>query len=210
MSTGFDPDHVGGKTASSLSRTAGVDRCRNSTEFDKPIDGEDTDAAAIGQDRQPLSRRRFDPPQRLGAVEQLAKIRYPQDPGATERGVIDRVRAGQRAGVGRGGLCPLRHAAGFDDDDRLDPGGRTRRGHELAGVLDRFDIEQDGVRPAVQREVIQADRRYRRRAGRRWKRSRKSLPRVAPPNPPSPWQWRPIEKSAPDFPQTACARRSSH
>ena len=57
--------------------------------------------------------------------------------------------------MGRSGLCPLRHAAGFDDDDRLDPCGRTRRGHELAGVLDRFDIEQDGVRPAVQREVIE-------------------------------------------------------
>ena len=63
----------------------------------------------------------FNATQRLGAVEQLAQIRHPQDPGAAERGVIDRVRAGQRAGVGRGGLGALRHAAGFDDDDRLDP-----------------------------------------------------------------------------------------
>jgi hypothetical protein len=48
----------------------------------------------------------------------------------------------------------LRHAAGFDDDDRLDPCGGTRCGHELASILDRFDIEQDSARLAVQREVV--------------------------------------------------------
>ncbi len=96
-----------------------------------------------------------DAPQRLGAVKQLAKIRYPQDSGATERGIVDRVRTGQRAGMGRGGLCPLRHAPGFDDHDRLDPRGGTRRRHEFAGVLDRFDIEHDGAGLAVQREIIE-------------------------------------------------------
>ena len=131
------------------------DRGRDSTEFGKPIDRQNTDTAAIGQDRQPFPRRRFDPPQRLGAVKQLAKIRYPQDPGATERRVIDLVRAGQRAGVGRRGFCPLRHAAGFDDDDGLDPRSRARGRHEFPGVLDRFDVEQDRVRLAVQREVIE-------------------------------------------------------
>ena len=95
-----------------------------------------------------------DTPQRLGAVEQLAKIRHPQDPRATERGIIDRVRTGQRAGVGRGRLRALRHAAGFDHDDRFDPCGSARRGHEFAGILDRFDIEQDRPGLAVHREVI--------------------------------------------------------
>ena len=94
-------------------------------------------------------------PERLGAVEQLAQIGYPQHAGAAERGIVDRVRAGQRAGMGRGGLGALRHAAGFDDDDRLDARGGARRRHELAGVLDRFDIEQDGARLVVQREIIE-------------------------------------------------------
>ena len=49
----------------------------------------------------------------------------------------------------------LRHAARFDDDDRLDPGGGARRRHELAGVLDRLDVEQDGLRLFIQREVIE-------------------------------------------------------
>ena len=132
----------------------GHDRRGNSAQFDKPIDRENADAAAIGQDRQPLSRRLLDTPERLGAVEQFAKIRHPQHSGAAERGVIDRVRAGQRAGMGRGRLRALRHASGFDDDDGLDPCGGARRGHELAGVLDRFDIEQDRPRLAVHREVV--------------------------------------------------------
>ena len=83
------------------------------------------------------------------------EIGDPQHAGATERGVVDRVRAGERAGVGRGGFRALRHAAGFDDDDRLDPRGGARRRHEFAGVLDRFDIEQDRAGLAVQREVIE-------------------------------------------------------
>ncbi len=97
----------------------------------------------------------FDAAERLGAVEQFAKIRNPQHAGTAERGIIDRVRTGERAGMGRGGLRALRHAAGFDDDDRLDPRGGARRRHEFARVLDRLDVEQDRVRLLIQREVIE-------------------------------------------------------
>ena len=47
------------------------------------------------------------------------------------------------------------HAAGLHCDDRLDPCGGSRRRHEFAGVLDRFDIEQNGPRLVVEREIIQ-------------------------------------------------------
>ena len=57
--------------------------------------------------------------------------------------------------MGRSGLRALRHAAGFDDHDRLDSGGGARRRHELAGILDRFDVEQDGLGLFIQREVIE-------------------------------------------------------
>jgi hypothetical protein len=127
----------------------------NSTQFNQPVDRQHADAATVGQDREPLARRRFDPPQRLGAVEQLAQIRHPQDAGALECGVVDRIRSGQRTGMGRGGPGALRHAAGFDDDHRLDPGGGARGRHEFVGVLDRFDIEQDRLRLFVQREVVE-------------------------------------------------------
>ena len=87
------------------------DRRGDAAELDQPVDRENADAAAIGQDRQPLSRRLLDAAERLGAVEQLAQIRHAQHAGAAERRVIDRVRAGQRAGMGRGRLGALRHAA---------------------------------------------------------------------------------------------------
>ena len=148
----------------------GRDRRRGSSEFDQPVDGEHADAAAIGEDREPLSRRRVEPPQGLGAVEQFAEIADPQNAGATERGVVDRIRTGERAGVGRGGFRALRHAAGFHHHDRLDPRGGAACGHEFARVLDRLDIEQDRPGLAVARVVIEqigdidieliADRQY--------------------------------------------------
>ncbi len=54
----------------------------------------------------------------------------------------------------RGGSCTLRHAAGFDDDDRFDPCGGSRGRHEFAGVLDGFDIEQDSSGLTVEREMV--------------------------------------------------------
>ena len=127
----------------------------NAAEFDQPVDRQHADAAAIGQDRKPLSGRRFHPPERLGAVEQFAQIRYAQDAGALKRGVIDGIGPGQRAGMGRSGPRALRHPAGLDDHDRLDSGGGARRRHELAGILDRLDVKQDGLGLFIQREVIE-------------------------------------------------------
>ena len=153
--------------------------------------------------------RRFDPPERLGAVEQFAKIRYPQHAGALKRGIVDRVRAGQRAGVGRSGLRALRHAAGFDDDDRLDSRSRARRRHELARVLDRFDVEQNGVRLSIEREVIEqigdvdvelvADRYD---AGKADRALRRPVDHAG-------GDGAGLRRSAPDFPPPACARKSS-
>ena len=45
--------------------------------------------------------------------------------------------------------------AGLDDDDRLDPRGRARRRHELARVLDRFDVEQDRAGRLIEREIVE-------------------------------------------------------
>ena len=131
------------------------DRGRDASQLGQPVDRKHADAAAIGQDRQPLSRRRANAAQRFRAVEQFAQVRNPQDAGAAKRGIVDRVRPGQRAGMGGRRSRALCHAAGFDDDDRLDPGGRARRRHEFAGVLDGLDIKQDGAGLDIEREIIQ-------------------------------------------------------
>ena len=78
---------------------------------DQPVDREHADAAAIGQDRKPLPGGRFDPPERLGAVEQFAQVRDPQDTGALKRGVVDGISPGQRAGMGCRRPGALRHPA---------------------------------------------------------------------------------------------------
>ncbi len=72
----------------------------SAAEFDQPVNRQYADAAAIGQDRKPLSGRRFEPPERLGAVKQFAQVRYAQDAGALKGCVVDGVCPGQRAGMG--------------------------------------------------------------------------------------------------------------
>ena len=57
--------------------------------------------------------------------------------------------------MGRRRPRTLRHAAGFDHDDGLDPCCGARRRHELARILDGFDVEQDGVGLFVHREIVQ-------------------------------------------------------
>jgi len=126
MSTGLDPDHVGGRTPSSFSRVTGVIAAWIPPSSIQPIDREDTYAAAIGQDRQPFSWRQFDTPQRLAQSNNSRRSDTRKNSRATERGIVDRVRTGQRAGMGRGSLRALRHAAGFDDDDGLDTRRRAR------------------------------------------------------------------------------------
>ena len=127
----------------------------NAAKVDQPVNRQHADAAAIGQDRKPLSGRRFEPPERFGTVEQFSKIRDPQDAGTLKRGVVDGIGPGQRAGMGCSRPRALRHPARLDDHDRLDSGGSARRRHELARILDRFDVEQDRVGLFIQREIIE-------------------------------------------------------
>ena len=94
-------------------------------------------------------------PERLGSGEQLVEIEHAQQAGAAERGVVDRVRAGERAGVGLRRLGTLRMTAGLDHHHRLDPCGGARRRHELARVVDRFDIKQDRTGAPVEREEVE-------------------------------------------------------
>ena len=67
----------------------------------------------------------------LGAVEDLADLEDAGQAGALEGGVVDRVLAGQRAGVRGGHLGRLGEAAGLVGDDGLGPGEGPGRGHEL-------------------------------------------------------------------------------
>ena len=113
------------------------------------------DAAAIGQYRQPLAGQCRQMAKRLGGGEQLVEIEHPQQPGAPEGRIIDRIRAGQRPGMGHCRLGALGVAPGFDDEHRLGAGSSARRRHEFARVLDRFDVEQNGPRFPIHGEIIE-------------------------------------------------------
>ena len=132
-------------------------QCRKgAAEVDQPVDREHADAAAVGQDGETLARKGLLPPERFGRGEELVEVEHAQEPGAPKGGLIDGVRAGERAGVRRRRPRALRVPARLDHDDRLRARRGARRRHELAGVGDRLDVEQDRPGAAVGGEIVEA------------------------------------------------------
>jgi hypothetical protein len=93
--------------------------------------------------------------QQFGAIEQLTEVEDTQEPGSSKRRVVHGIRTCKGACMGRGGFCPLRHAAGFHDDDRLEARSRACGRHEFSCVRDGLYIEEDRTRLVVQREIVQ-------------------------------------------------------
>ena len=131
-------------------------RRQGAAEVDQAVDREHADAAAVGEDREAVARKGLLPPERLGGREKLVEVEDAQEPGAAKGGLIDGIRAGERAGMRGRGARALGVPAGLDDDHRLRPRRGARRRHELPRVVDRLDIEQDGARAAVGGEVVEA------------------------------------------------------
>ena len=119
------------------------------------VGGDDADAAAVGQDGQPLVARRDAVAQGLGGVEQLAQASHAHQSGAREGGIVDRGRARHRAGVRGGGLGRRGVPARLQHDHRLQPRRAARRRHELAGLRDALDIHQHGARLVVARQHVE-------------------------------------------------------
>jgi len=156
MSTGFARDQVGGEGAVEP-RDRVRRQCRKgAAEVDQPVDREHADAAAVGQDGETLARKGFLPPERFRRGEELVEVEHAQEPGTPKGGLIDGVRAGERAGVRRRRPRALRVPARLDHDDRLRARRGARRRHELAGVGDRLDVEQDRPGAAVGGEIVEA------------------------------------------------------
>ena len=77
-------------------------------EIRQPVHRKHADAAAVGQDGKPLAGERRHMSEGLRGGEQFVEIEHAQQTGAAERGVIDRIRAGERAGMGHRRLGALR------------------------------------------------------------------------------------------------------
>ena len=122
---------------------------------DQPVGREHGDAAAIGQDGEPVALEMLGMGERLDRIEQLDRVPDAQQAGAAEHRVIDRVVSRQRAGVRVRGLRAFRHPARLDHDDRLGARRDARRRQELARIRDRLDVEQDGPHLRLQRQVVE-------------------------------------------------------
>ena len=121
----------------------------------EPVDREHGDTAAVGENREALAGEGFDARQRFGRIEQLVDVVDPQKTGAAKGGIVNRIRPGEGAGVGRGGLGGGRRASRFHDDDGFDARRGTGRRHEGLRVLHRLDIEEDRARGGIERVIVQ-------------------------------------------------------
>ena len=119
------------------------------------IDGQHADAAAVGENRETVAGKRPHVPECGRGGEQFVEVEHAKHAGAAERGIIDGIGAGQRSGVGSRRDGALRMTPGLDDDDRLDARGGAGRRHELAGIVDQLDVEQNGPRAAIDGEIVE-------------------------------------------------------
>ena len=90
----------------------------------------------------------------LGRVEHVLDLVHADDARAAEDGAVERVVAGDRAGVRGGRQGGAGVAAALHDDDRLGLGEVARGAHEVARVGDRLDVEDDRARVLVGAEVV--------------------------------------------------------
>ncbi len=117
--------------------------------------------AAVGHDGQPVAAKRPRQRQRFCRHEQIERGFDAKHSGTTKGGIVDVVGTGQCPGMGGGSLGGFRDTPRFHCDDRLVARCCARRGHELARVRDRFDIQKDrrgrGVRCEIVEHVAEVD-----------------------------------------------------
>ena len=112
-------------------------------------------AAAVGHQRQPFVAVAPEAGERLRGHEEVLQGVHAQHASAADRGIEHDVGAGHRAGVRSGRLHAAARAARLYDDDRLVAGGGAGGRHELAGRLDRFDVEKDRAGARIARQAVE-------------------------------------------------------
>lgn len=133
----------------------GCELSQDPTLINQVVGREDGEAAAIAQDGHARSLRSRGHRQDLHRIEELIEAVDTQHPGAPERGFVDRIGPGHRARVRGSGARALCVATRLDDDGGFHLGRGPGRGHELAGLGHRLDVEQDGAGLGIAREVVE-------------------------------------------------------
>ena len=121
---------------------------------DQRVGGEHAGSAGIGQDGQARALRSRLFAEHFGHVEQFGNRIHAQHTGAHEGGVEHFEAAGQRSGVGSGGLGGGFGATGLDDDDRFVQRDLAGGGQEVARVADRLHVNHDALGARVVADVV--------------------------------------------------------
>ena len=121
---------------------------------DQGVGGHDSRPAGIGDDRQAVGLGRQLAGQQFGAIEHVVDFQDPLDACPLEGGFIDRIDARHGPGVRGRGLGRFLEPPRLVGHDRLRAGKGPGRGEELAGLADRFDIQNDGARFRRGTEIV--------------------------------------------------------
>ena len=92
--------------------------------------------------------------QQFGAIEHVVDFQDPLDAGPLEGRLIDHIDAGHGPRVRGRGLGRFQEPPRLVGHDRLGAGEGPGRGKELAGLADRFDVQDDGPRFRHGSEIV--------------------------------------------------------
>ena len=118
-------------------------RCERAALVDELVDRKHTGSPAIGDDCDAPAGQRGKTRGDRCCIEQTLEIIDPNDACAPQRRINDPVNAGKRSGMRPRRLGGCLVTAGLYGNHRLEPRGRPRSGHELAGRRYGFEIHQD-------------------------------------------------------------------
>ena len=107
------------------------------------IAGQQRQTVAVAEDGQPVAVDRLGRSQSFGGAEQLFDVVHPQDAGALEHRIVDRILDRASPEIAR-----------LEHDHRLDPGGGASGGHEFAAVAGILHVHQDGAGIAIPQQII--------------------------------------------------------
>ena len=131
-----------------------ADRGQLAVAVDQGVGGHHARPAGVGDDRQPVALGGLLPGQQLGAVEHVLDLEDALDAGPLKGRFVDGVHAGHGAGVRGRRLGRLGEPPRLVGHDRLGAGKGPRRRHELAGLADRLDVEDDRAGLRGRAEIV--------------------------------------------------------
>ena len=124
-------------------------------EIEQRIGRENANAAAVGEDREPIARWLACNRERLGRLEQRLEVEHAQQAGALEGSVVYGIAAGERACMRGDRARRFAVPPRLDDDHRLQARRPPSRRHELPRIGHGFHVHEDGAGAGIAGEIVE-------------------------------------------------------